>query len=586
MGAENAECNYDRRYEAISGRPQGKTAPCLRPFHKLVGLPRLLGLSICLFVVSIAAVCHGADVTLAWDANSEPDLSGYTIHYGTCSGAYTESVDVGNVTVFTVGGLAAGQTYYFTAKAYDNDGNSSGYSSEISYSVPLPDSDGDGVDDGADLFPADPAEWNDTDNDGIGNNADADDDGDGMPDDWETGYGLNPLSNDAAADSDGDGISNRDEYLAGTDPQVHDFNLAPEAPDLLLPADGETVSLTPILSAQAFYDPDPSDTHGRTRWQIQRGWDGACVFDLTSAKALTSLTVPALVLEEDTAYYWRVKFIDAHGAASEWSRPSGFVTDYSGLDGDGNGVPDDEQAGPLVDLNADGIPDISQPEIKTLLTSDGASLMGLGLVAVDGRTVIDAVQSEAPDSFGVDADTDGVADEVPFGLLNFRLLVSEPGAEVEMIIYLSKPAPGNSRWYKYDPIERTWYDASPQAEISADGMTIRLRLIDGGIGDADGIVNGVIVDPAGIVVPSSASSSSGSPVEDAVETIFGQVGCFISTAAIPVEKGSLGILRGREAAAIYLLVIMAGLLKLAVRLTRSRLSMRFQIETGARLRPK
>jgi Bacterial TSP3 repeat len=47
-----------------------------------------------------------------------------------------------------------------------------------------------------------------------------DSDGDGMPDDWERRYGLNPLDpNDAALDSDRDGMSNLAEFLSGTDPR-------------------------------------------------------------------------------------------------------------------------------------------------------------------------------------------------------------------------------------------------------------------------------------------------------------------------------------------------------------------------------
>jgi cytochrome c peroxidase len=81
------------------------------------------------------------------------------------------------------------------------------------------DSDGDGVADEHDAFPNNPAEWLDTDNDGIGNHADTDDDGDGMPDDWELKYGFNPLDpSDATTDFDNDGLSNLQEYQMKTNP--------------------------------------------------------------------------------------------------------------------------------------------------------------------------------------------------------------------------------------------------------------------------------------------------------------------------------------------------------------------------------
>jgi alpha-glucosidase len=49
--------------------------------------------------------------------------------------------------------------------------------------------------------------------------ADADSDGDGMDDRWESDNGFQPLNfNDAAEDESGSGLSNLEEYIAGTDP--------------------------------------------------------------------------------------------------------------------------------------------------------------------------------------------------------------------------------------------------------------------------------------------------------------------------------------------------------------------------------
>jgi preprotein translocase subunit SecG len=81
------------------------------------------------------------------------------------------------------------------------------------------DSDGDGYSDDVDKFPNDPEEWEDNDGDDIGDNADPDDDNDGMPDDWENENTLDPNDpEDAKIDSDRDGFTNLEEYKEGTDP--------------------------------------------------------------------------------------------------------------------------------------------------------------------------------------------------------------------------------------------------------------------------------------------------------------------------------------------------------------------------------
>jgi hypothetical protein len=83
-----------------------------------------------------AGVASSATVTVAWDPNPEPTVAGYNMYYGTTSGRYTNSVDVGSATRCAISALQEGVTYYLAVTAYDSAGNQSGYSDEITYSVP------------------------------------------------------------------------------------------------------------------------------------------------------------------------------------------------------------------------------------------------------------------------------------------------------------------------------------------------------------------------------------------------------------------------------------------------------------------
>jgi len=99
-----------------------------------------LGLRLALFALLIlplfATQAPAASVTLAWDANTEATVAGYRVGYGTASGSYASTVDVGNWTSVNISGLETGRRYYFACKAYDSSGRESAYSSEISYTPP------------------------------------------------------------------------------------------------------------------------------------------------------------------------------------------------------------------------------------------------------------------------------------------------------------------------------------------------------------------------------------------------------------------------------------------------------------------
>jgi len=94
-----------------------------------------------LALLASAILCMGfatnsqaANVNLSWSPNSDADLAGYNLYYGTASRTYGTRVNVGIVSSYTLTGLNAG-TYYFAVTAYDSSGNESGFSNEASLAI-------------------------------------------------------------------------------------------------------------------------------------------------------------------------------------------------------------------------------------------------------------------------------------------------------------------------------------------------------------------------------------------------------------------------------------------------------------------
>ncbi|HOO36785.1 MAG TPA: fibronectin type III domain-containing protein [Deltaproteobacteria bacterium] len=160
-------------------------------------------------MVFLTDFAYAATVRLSWDSNTEPDLAGYIVYYGTSSRSYMEYFDAGLTTSVDVADLTAATPYFFAVTAYDTSGNESSFSSEAYIFIPAED---------GEILP--------------------DSDLDGIPDAVEVSLGMSatdPL--DSLLDTDCDGAVNLVEYMEGTSPLNADDR--PDNDDLLLDMIGE-----------------------------------------------------------------------------------------------------------------------------------------------------------------------------------------------------------------------------------------------------------------------------------------------------------------------------------------------------------
>jgi len=120
----------------------------------------------------------------------------------------------------------------------DGDGLSDILEVEKNTNPLLSDTDGDGVNDLDDAFPIDANETLDTDSDGLGNNADLDDDGDGLSDADEAIKGSNPL----LSDTDDDGVNDLTDSFPNDDTETLDSDSDGTGNNADLDDDGDGLS--------------------------------------------------------------------------------------------------------------------------------------------------------------------------------------------------------------------------------------------------------------------------------------------------------------------------------------------------------
>lgn len=509
------------------------------------------------------AVVDASNITLSGTASDagqgDSGIAAVTVNGQTAAGATATGADTAQWSFDAV--LVEGVNN-FTIVASDasvyNDQTSTTLT--VTY-IPNPDSDGNGLLD----------EWEIEHLGGLGNSATADGDEDGLDNAAEYNHGTDPQ----AEDSDGDGLSDGAEVDLGTDPTNNDSdgdgdsdgdelrygadpNLAADTIDDHRPAQPLIQQIvSPVeLEAQVFdsgafvdIDSQQGDYLAVAQWQIATAEsfaDTALVLDrsLVSSDAATAraLNVAKGVLRAASQYWVRTRHRDASGLWSDWSPTVSLTTVSSAAnDLEGDGIDDRYQVSAYVDTNGNAVDDRDEAGLQPIHSASFSATVGVAASAgaVDYLSVMEAA------AISVDERPSG---ELSYDLFDFRVagLNVDPlnPASVDVVFYFPEDLPADTRWYKYDPATGAVSDFSANAVFS--GRTVTVTLTDGGAGDADGVVNGVIIDPSGPLLAATATGDS-----DAPDTGNGGTGSSSTTAS----GGSGGL-------SLYLLLFSAGWLLL------------------------
>jgi hypothetical protein len=133
---------------------------------------------------------RAVSVTVAWDPSTTTvdgelleDVQCYKLFYSDASGVYSNFVEVADGTSAELTGVEYNKTLYFSVKTCTST-TESDFSDELVWTAPVM----------------------------------ADEDNDGLSDDWERMHFDDLTAADSSTDSDGDGVADLAEFVAGTDP--------------------------------------------------------------------------------------------------------------------------------------------------------------------------------------------------------------------------------------------------------------------------------------------------------------------------------------------------------------------------------
>jgi hypothetical protein len=276
-------------------------------------------------------------------------------------------------------------------------------------------------------------------------------------------------------------------------------------------------------------DADVGDTLG---YSITGGADAA-LFQIDAATGALSLRNAPRVqtpLDSDgnNVYLVNVGASDGHGGLATQALAVKVLADADGdgtpdlndddLDGDGrlNSAEDpvpSATGGGIGDGNGDGIADSGQVNVASLATVGSvASALRFATIEVAPGLTLGGVANSTVSGLPRNA-------KMPLGQFDFEIKGVAVGGSVDIAIYVDKSLGANGY---YKQVGSTWTNLATTSTFGTK-TKISFTLTDGGAYDADGVANGVIVDPGGPVVIAPRIVSAGGDVDAAIKVVENQL---------------------------------------------------------------
>jgi PKD repeat protein len=397
-------------------------------------------------------------------------------------------------------------------------------------SSPL-DSDGDGIIDAIDDDSDDDGKPDsqegvaDDDGDGAPNYTDIDDtdgplgdqDEDGINNSTEVTYLLNPNQ----SDTDADGIDDGTEFGILPWPCDSDGDGLADALDLDSDSDGKPDSQEGIADDDQDGSSNYIDINDTDGPEADQDGDGFSNQD----EALVGLN-PNL---SDSDLDGIPDSIEAEDANAPADTDGDGVIDAQDPDTDNDGIPDSEEF--LEDMDGNGLFD--RKDATTATFSGKAGKMALKLATGGCRL---SAMKYIPEAISTDKWRPSM--RFRYGGMQFKIMDVPAGGTVNVEVMVDHKIHRNAQYWKYDQ-DLGYY----QLETTVFESSIQFSLTDGGIGDSDKTVNGIIEDPGFVTEPEEAADSTTSTAAPSPATVSsgggGGSGCRVATNSSGLPDGLL-----------------------------------------------